>query len=183
MKTGSNQKLADYPICVDLDGTLIRDDVTIISLRKYIARSFNIFLVAYWFLRGRARLKYELANRVDINLSKLHFNEKFLAFLKQEKLNGRHIYLATACNEKYARIIADFLKIFDDVFASDKNNNLRAESKAEKLSEVFGEQNFIYAGNSEDDIKIWEKSAGIIFVGTNQKIKRIVQNEALLVFD
>lgn len=183
MKTGLKQKLANYPICVDLDGTLIRDDVTIISLKKYLSSTFNIFSVVFWFLHGRARLKYELANRIDISLNELHLNEKFLAFLKQEKQNGKHIYLATACNEKYAHLVADFLGIFDGIFASDAKKNLRAEAKAKKLSTVFGNQNFIYAGNSSDDIKVWNKSAGIIFVGPDKKVKRIVQNKAILIFD
>ena len=153
------------PICVDLDGTLIHDDVTIIALKDFLRRNvFHIFPVIAWFCRGRAYLKHQLAQRVDLNAEQLNYNQEFLNYLREKKKEGHKLFLATACNRQYADAVADYLQIFDGVFASDSRHNLRAEAKANALTLIFGEKGFIYAGNSKDDLKVWRKSAEYILV-------------------
>ncbi|MDR1561319.1 MAG: hypothetical protein LBS23_03115 [Holosporaceae bacterium] len=171
------------PICVDLDGTLIKDDVTMVAVCLYAkACVFNILKIIYWFLRGRAYLKAMLAKRVDINVASLNYNKKFLDFIITKKKEGYKIFLATACNEGYANKIADFLNIFDGVFASDFRVNLRATAKADVLVEAFGEKGFIYAGNSRDDIKVWNKSAEYILVTPSKSVLKKMHKQKYLLF-
>lgn len=153
------------PICVDLDGTLIREDVTIKALKIFLHKNiFHIFPVIAWLCKGRAYLKYQLAQRVNLNVVELKYNREFLNYLTEQKQQGYKLFLATACNKKYADTVADYLQIFDGVFASDETHNLRAEAKANTLALIFGEKGFIYAGNSKDDLKVWQISAEYILV-------------------
>lgn len=104
-------------------------------------------------------------------------------FIISKKNNGHQIFLATACDEVYAKKIADSLKIFDGVFSSNGISNLRAESKASTLVTIFGERGFIYAGNSRDDIKVWEKSAECILVNPSKSVLNKMKNRKYVLFD
>lgn len=172
------------PICVDLDGTLIHDDVTIRALRIFVRQNwFHIFLVFVWFLHGRAYLKYQLAKRVRLDPRELHYNDNFLQYIRDKKQAGYKVFLATACNMEYARIVADYLEIFDDVFASDKVVNLRAEEKANALMSKFGNFGFIYAGNSKDDVAVWKHSAESILVTPTKSALNAMRDKQYTLFN
>lgn len=144
------------PICVDLDGTLIRDDVTTIAATECVKRNiFNTFRLLFWCCGGIAHFKRRLSEVVPIDPTKLNYNEEFLEYLKRQKSNGHEIFLATGCDKRYADAVADYLKIFDGVFASDGKINLRGKNKANKLKTFFG-NDFIYAGNSVYDVPVWD---------------------------
>ena len=93
-------------------------------------------------------LKQKLAARVQIDPADLPYNEKFLAWLREEKNAGRKLVLATASDLKMAQPIADHVGIFDEVLASNGKTNLRSGNKLRALTEKFGERGFDYAGNS-----------------------------------
>ncbi|MDR2067832.1 MAG: hypothetical protein LBP41_02480 [Holosporaceae bacterium] len=172
------------PICVDLDGTLIKNDVTMIALKKYVKGNFlRIFEVFYWFLHGRAHLKHQLAKNISLDAKSLNYNKKFLDFIIGERKKGRRIFLATACNRNYAHEVADFLNIFDGVFASNEHVNLRAEAKATTLTSIFGKNGFIYAGNSKDDLKVWDRSAECIIVAPAKTALKKMQGKKYVLFE
>ncbi len=57
-------RYAHTPLCVDLDGTLLRGDMVwecIVSLFK--VQPLALFLIPFWLLGGMARVKKELAKR------------------------------------------------------------------------------------------------------------------------
>ena len=152
-------------IGVDLDGTLIHDDVTWLACRKFLRQNWwNIFFVILWLLRGRAYCKYRLAKEIEIDPRKLNYNKKLLEFLSEKKAEGHEIFLATGCSEIYAKKIIDRFDLFDGFFASNDSTNLIGDVKSKKLVEKFGEKNFIYIGNSSSDVAVWKKSAEAILV-------------------
>lgn len=160
------------PLCVDLDGTLILNDVTLIAYGDFIYKhQLRMLQVLFWqIIGGRALVKHKLAERIDIESSELTYNERFLEYLRNRKKNGGNLYLATACNEKYASAICKSLGIFDGFFASNSKINLRAEAKGQKLVDVFGEKGFAYAGNSKDDLKVWEHAGEVIVVNPSSGV-------------
>ena len=148
------------PLIVDLDGSLIRNDLLIDSLLFFIfKRPLNIFKALGYLLKGKANLKYQLAKKVEIDVKSLPYNEQALKVIKKVKSDGRKVILATASNEKYALQISNHLGIFDDVLASNEYVNLRSKNKADKLVEEFGENGFDYIGNSQDDLAVWSESS------------------------
>lgn len=174
---------SSVPLCVDLDGTLIFGDVTMHALFTFIKEDFfHLFVVIMWFLKGRATLKSELAKIVDISPSDLIYNTDLLKFLKTQKARGVKIYLATACSRYYAIKIADYLGIFDGVFASDNKLNLRAQNKANMLNNTFGVNGYVYAGNSIDDIVVWKQSLNPIIVNANFLVHILMRNKNAIKF-
>jgi phosphoserine phosphatase len=173
----------NIPICVDLDGTLIKNDVTIEALKEFVSRKlFNIFKVLFWLLFGRAHLKKMLAISVDLSINKLDFNVKLLKFIADKKDKKHSVFLATACDELYANKIAEHLHIFDGVFASNGKINLRAKAKARTLVSAFGEGGFIYAGNSKDDVYVWNRSSQCILVNPSKAALNYMQGRDYLLF-
>jgi phosphoglycolate phosphatase-like HAD superfamily hydrolase len=164
-------KKEKLPLCIDLDGTLIRSDVThegiLLFIKKYPWKTFYIFV---WLCKGRAFLKEKLAKNVTINPSLLPYNKKLLSHLKNKTKEGYDLYLVTAADKEYAKIVFDYLKIFKGYLASDGVRNLRASNKAKALCEKFGNEKFIYAGNSRHDLPVWKNSAEIIAVNTPRKV-------------
>jgi hypothetical protein len=66
------------PLCLDLDGTLILSDLLLESLTMLDKRNpLNVFSIGMWMLRGRARLKAEVATRVTLNPAALPYNREF----------------------------------------------------------------------------------------------------------
>ncbi len=173
------------PLCVDLDGTLIYNDVTLISYGDFIyGHQFRILKALFWLLKGgRALLKYELAKREQINPSELMYNEKLLQYIREYKTLGGGVFLVTGCNEKYATCIADHLEIFDEVLASNKNINLIAAKKEQILVNKFGEQGFVYIGNSRDDLQVWKHAAKIIVVNPASGVINKLKNKEYTLFE
>ncbi|GHU17560.1 hypothetical protein FACS189472_04630 [Alphaproteobacteria bacterium] len=181
--SASAARTVKLAVCVDLDGTLISEDVTICALKIFVRHNpLNVFKVAWWFLHGRAYLKRELAVRIDLDVANLSYNKKLIDFLMKKKQNGYRLFLATACDRLYAEKIADFIQIFNGVFASDGQINLRAEAKANALVTMFGEGNFAYAGNSMDDVHVWSKSAECILVNPTKSVLKAMRNRKYLLF-
>lgn len=153
----------NQPICVDLDGTLIEEDIGKLALRRYLAEDFSrIFRVIAWSCRGRAYCKAKLAQLVDILIENLTYNDRLLQYLALQKKLGHRIYLATGANELYAKKIADYLG-FDGVFASNAEINLVAQNKARTLTLLFGNE-FTYIGNSNQDVPVWNVCSDAILV-------------------
>src|SRR4051794_14716931 len=159
------------PLCVDLDGTLIYTDLlweSLVQLLKHKPLSF--LLVPFWWARGRAYLKAQLAARVSLEPASLPYNEPLLRFLREEQRRGRPIYLVTASDSLLARPVADHLRLFNEVLASDGVTNLRGKNKGARLSQRFGGRGFDYAGNSTVDLPVWEQSRQAIVVNGSRSL-------------
>ena len=56
------------PLVVDLDGTFIKTDLLWESIARLLRRNpFALFAILFWWTRGRAFLKKQLAARVKID--------------------------------------------------------------------------------------------------------------------
>jgi 4-hydroxybenzoate polyprenyltransferase/phosphoserine phosphatase len=164
------------PLCVDLDGTLIRTDLLLESLLTLIKRNpLNLFRALFWLIRGRAVLKARIAARVTLNPALLPYDKRLLAWLKTERNAGREVWLCTASNQALADSIAAHLGIFDGVIASDERTNLAGSRKAQRLIERFGEGSFDYCGNEWRDLQIWRHSRAAIVVNGGSSLERKVK--------
>lgn len=153
------------PLCVDLDGTLIRTDLLLESLFGLLRRNFGyLFLIPFWLLRGKARLKDEIAQRVNLDVNLLPYNKSFLEYLQAEHRSGRHLCLATASHRKFATKVAAHIGIFSNVLATTADENLSRERKLARLLHEFGERGFDYAGNSRADLKLVPHARAVILV-------------------
>ncbi|MEQ1611574.1 MAG: UbiA family prenyltransferase [Hyphomicrobiaceae bacterium] len=156
------------PLCVDLDGTLVRTDTLIETLLQLIRRNpLVLLLMPVWLAGGLARFKDEVAQRLTLDAADLPYDETFLVFLRSEKAKGRRLVLVTAADIRQARAVAEHLHLFDDVIASDGTTNLKSAAKAAKLVDGFGVGGFDYAGNEMADMAVWRDAGGIILVNAD----------------
>lgn len=160
------------PLCVDLDGTLVKSDMLLESLLLLLKRNpLIIALLPWWLLRGRAHLKQQIAQRVRLNVACLPYQLDFLLFLTEQYQAGRRLVLATAADVKIARDIADHLGIFSEVVASDGRRNLSGGKKLQALRARYAE-GFDYAGNALVDLPIWRAARSAIAVNCGGAVLR-----------
>jgi 4-hydroxybenzoate polyprenyltransferase len=161
------------PLCVDLDGTLIRSDMLHeLSLRLLGERPWNVLSVPIWLMYGKAVLKQKLADRCDFDPSALPYNDELIIWLRQQRAEGRRLVLCTASDQGVATAIASHLGLFDEVLASDGVVNLAGLNKAEVLVARFGDKGFDYAGNSAADLPVWAHARRAIVVNASAGVQR-----------
>lgn len=160
------------PLCVDLDGTLVKTDILIESFIALLKRNPLLLPVApFWLMKGKAYLKQQIANHVELDVEALPYREELLQYLREQRLKGRHLVLATATNAKFAQRVAEHLGLFDQVLASDEQTNLAGLKKLERLCALFGEKGFDYVGNAKADLAIWENARRSILVSPERGVQ------------
>ncbi len=166
------------PLCVDLDGTLIFDNLLKISTRKLLKEKPLQFIVLLrWLFYGKALFKKYVADQVEVDVECLPYNNELLAWVREEHENGQYVVLCTGSNTKYARSVAEYLRCFDEVLASDDRKNLVGTVKATELCIRYGKKKFDYVGNSFRDIPVWRSARKVILVSNNQKLIQQVKDE------
>ena len=166
-------------LCVDLDGTLIRSDLLLESLLLLLKRNpLYLFATFFWLFKGgKALLKEEIAARVTLNPAALPYNNPLIDWIQSERASGREVWLCTAANERLATVVAQHVKLFDGVIASDAKHNLAGQHKADQLVERFGRGEFDYCGNERRDMAIWRCARNAIVVNGSAALEREARAE------
>jgi len=162
------------PLAVDLDGTLIRTDLLWEGIFLLLKKNpLYLFMLPIWLASGPARLKLEIAARVDLDADTLPYREAVVSRLRAEKAAGRTILLVTGTPRKFAEAIAAHLGVFDAVIATDDPlHNLTSERKRTRLMNMFGDGGFDYAGNSRHDLKVFDAARSAIVVAPDRHAAR-----------
>ena len=161
------------PLAVDLDGTLVVTDTLWESfVRLMQRRPWLVLLAPFWLLSGRAHFKREVATHVTLDPASLPYRDELLAALNRAKGRGRKLVLATAADRDVAERVAQHLSLFDEVFASDGRENLKARHKRERLLEAFGARGFDYVGDSHADLSVFEQAHAGFLVGASAAVAR-----------
>jgi len=133
-----------FPVLVvALDGTCFKTNLLLESVLALLHQKPQyVFVLALWLLRGRAYLKQQIARRVFLEVSLLPYRKEFIQYLEAQRAEGRSIVLATANDEQIACQVADHLKLFDLILASDGTTNLSGEFRRDRLVSEFGEKGY-----------------------------------------
>jgi len=171
---------AEPPLCVDLDGTLLKSDMLHEALRALLMRRpWLIFNCLLWLFKGgKAYFKRQVAARVKIDPVLLPYHGGLLRFLKEEYARGRRLVLASASDIQLVEPVAEYLGIFEEVYGSDGLTNLSGERKLEFLETRYGKRGFDYAGNHPLDLLIWAKARRAIVVSHSRRLIDRVQKIA-----
>ncbi len=146
------------PLCVDMDGTLLKIDTLLELLIGAVKQQpWVILLLPLWCFRGIAFVKRSLAARCALRVDLLPENVEFAAFLQREKNQGRDLYLVTGAYSDVAEQVAARYGFFSGVLAT-TDKNLTGKAKADAMVNQFGEKGFDYAGNSTVDCPCWERA-------------------------
>jgi 4-hydroxybenzoate polyprenyltransferase/phosphoserine phosphatase len=148
------------PLCVDLDGTLVKSDTLVDSLLVLLrSRPLKALALPVRMLEGRAAFKAYVTDEVTLDVAHLPYNRALLHYLQSEAAKGREIYLATGADVRLARRVADHLGIFAGVLGSDGATNLIGHNKLERLRNHLPSEQFDYIGNDSPDLPLLAHSA------------------------
>lgn len=126
--------------------------------------------MVWWFWHGLAYFKQQLADRVVLDVHDLPYHAAVLQLIEEHKARGGKVYLVTATDASIAQRVYEHLGIFDGYYASDGVCNLRHAAKAARLCEVFGMRQFIYVGNSRDDLAVWQQAHSAVVVSNDVRL-------------
>ena len=177
--------MSSCPLVVDLDGTLLKTDLAVESLGYHLkTRPLATLGMLPAITRGSAALKGRLADAYDPRLDLMPWNQELLIWLKTQH-QSRLLILATGSNRALAEKVASHLGIFDEVLASDDENNLTGTRKRDALIARFGAQGFDYAGNSKVDLPVWQAARHAIVVNAGERLIKEAEDTSIVthVFD
>lgn len=173
-----NKASADFPLVVDMDGTLIKTDALHEALAQLILRKPIQALRALLMLsHGRAAFKAAVADYVLPDVGTVPIDEAVLETIKQARKGGRSVYLATASDRRFADAIAGSLGEFDGVFATEGKINLKGKAKADRLVAEFGAQGFDYIGNDVNDLPSWRVARTAFVSGASSRLMKRLSSE------
>ena len=144
----TSSRRGEPPLAVDLDGTLINSDSLYEGFVQVLKRDpLALIRLPWWLVRGKAAVKGEIADRVDLDVAFLPYNSALIARLREQR-DHRRLVLCTAADHRFAHAVANHLELFHEVMATEANHNLGSKNKARALVGRYGAGGFDYAGNN-----------------------------------
>jgi 4-hydroxybenzoate polyprenyltransferase/phosphoserine phosphatase len=165
--------LDEPPLVIDLDGTLLRSDLLVETSLVFLHDQPTRFLAPLrWLARGKAALKQELALATQLDVSMLPYDPAVIQFIRSQRDRGRRVVLATASHHLLASRVAQHLRLFDEVIATETDHNLSALGKRDALVQIYGDHGFDYMGNSRDDLPVWAAARQAYLVNASPGIEK-----------
>lgn len=167
---------------VDLDGTLVKTDLVIEALFRLIRQSpWFLFILPFWWFKGRGYFKQQIANRVAIDASTLPYSESFIRHLQNLRGQGQSLTLATGAPGSYAEAVASYTGLFDAVLHSTTEINLTGTRKLDRIRMDAGDQPFDYAGNARVDLPIWLAAGRAVLVNAGPGVRRLARAQGPII--
>lgn len=160
-----------FPLVTDLDDTMLATDSLLEGFCRMLCTSPLQALKILLLLReGALACKHAVTPYTLEITGSLPFNAPVLECLRAAHADGRPLYLATASPHSVAEAVAAASGLaFADIFASDRQRNLKGEAKARLLAEKFP-QGFVYIGDSLADVPVWRAAAGAIVASSSPTV-------------
>ncbi|MDA9649536.1 UbiA family prenyltransferase [Alphaproteobacteria bacterium] len=150
--------MTNSPLVIDLDGTLIRSDLTYEICVLHLKKNWfvGLFEIIFWFFSDKATAKSKLAK---LHLTNLNFELIPLTELVQMDLfkGARVKALVSGSDHRIVKEIANRIGNFELVQGSTPSRNLTGENKAAFLSETYP-NGFDYIGDSSADLSVWKRA-------------------------
>jgi 4-hydroxybenzoate polyprenyltransferase len=169
---------AEVPLCVDLDGTLVKSD-TLVDAVLLLARQQPASPLHWprWVSKGKASFKREITDRAQVDVEHLPYNRPLVEYLWEQHARGRRIFLATAADKGFAdRVAAHFGDLFTGVLASDGTLNLAGANKLAAFQQQFPE-GFTYIGNAMPDRTLLQASVQPMAANPHGSLRRALRRD------
>lgn len=177
-KTGPDKT----PLCVDLDGTILRTDLMwecICALLR--SRPWRIFILPLWWARGRPYLKAMLAREGRPDLATLPIRQGLLDWLRTQAQSGRRLLLISGSHHWLVKRMADRFGVFHAFEGTRRKMNLSGRPKAEWLALKFGDRGFDYAGDRAVDAHVWRRARVAMVVDAPPHVQAMAKRSGLRV--
>jgi 4-hydroxybenzoate polyprenyltransferase len=153
---------AKTPLIVDLDGTLIKNDLTweLIALAaKYKPLTFPLILIRLVISKAPTKRWLTECLGDKIGIANLPYERTVLNLIEEHGLRNGKVELVSGSDEILVSAVAKHLGSFTSHKGSDGQTNLTGKNKADYLTARY-EKDFVYLGNSSSDHHIWSKASG-----------------------
>ena len=166
----------DVPLVVDLDGSLLDGDGSHLTVAHYLVSSPTaVIRCLLWLLKGRNYLRCQAVANYQIDHSKLKLRHQVVDIIQQEKKSGRKLILATGSPEPLGVRINQEYFFFDYVLGSRVDYHCVGKRKLGALRSLIKDSEFIYIGDSHNDLAIWADAPYAILVNPSQSLEEKAQ--------
>ena len=166
---------------VDLDGTLIQEDLSNLalfhSLKNYPFKT--LFYLLVFLFKGKPYLKDKISNNFDIPFENLTYNKAAFDFIREVKNRHRVVYLISGSHQILVDKMGRHLNIFFESFGTRNNFNMVGNNKVEFIKENLKIHDFDYLGNSHKDLPIWKYTKRAIHTNASQKLIENIKSQDL----
>ena len=166
---------------VDLDGTLIKEDLfhlSILHSLKYYPLKTLFYLLVYLF-KGKPYLKDKTSKNFDVPFKNLTFNKAAFDFIRDVKNKHRVVYLISGSHQRLVDQMGEYLNIFFESFGTRDNFNMVGKNKVRFIKENLKIHDFDYLGNSHQDLPIWKYTKRAIYTNASRELINVIESEDL----
>ncbi len=164
---------------VDLDGTLIKEDLSNLAfcdcLKNFPLKT--LFYLLVFLFKGKSYLKYKISKDFTIPFKNLTFNKAAFDFIRNVKNRHRTVYLISGSHQVLVDQIAKYLNIFFESFGTRDNFNMVGSNKVKFIKENLKIYDFDYLGNSHKDLPIWEYTKRAIHTNASQELIKTIKSK------
>ena len=166
---------------VDLDGTLIKEDLSNLAFMDYLKKKpfKTLYHLIVFVFKGKPYLKEIISKDFRVPIESLTFNKGALDYVRDIKNRHRVVYLISGSHQILIDQFQNHLKIFFEAFGTNKKFNMVGQNKVKFINESLNINNFDYFGNSKKDLPIWNYCKRIIYTNVSDKLRIIINSSTL----
>jgi len=166
---------------VDLDGTLIKEDLSNLAFMDYLKKKpfKTLYHLIIFLFKGKPYLKEIISTDFRVPIESLTFNKSALDYVRDIKNRHRVVYLISGSHQILIDQFQNHLKIFFEAFGTNKKFNMVGQNKVKFINESLNINNFDYFGNSKKDLPIWNYCKRIIYTNVSDKLRIIINSSTL----
>jgi len=166
---------------VDLDGTLIKEDLSNLAFSHSLKHSpfKTLFYLFVFLFKGKPYLKNKISKNFDIPYENLTFNKTAFDFIREVKNSHREVYLISGSHQILVDQMGKYLNIFFKSFGTRDNFNMVGNNKVRFIKESLKIHDFDYLGNSHKDLPIWRYTKRAIHTNASQELIKAIKSQDL----
>ena len=166
---------------VDLDGTLIKEDLSNLAFMDYLKKKplNTLYHLIVFLFKGKPYLKEKISRDFRVPFESLTFNKAALNYVRDIKNRHRVVYLISGSHQILVDQIDNRLKIFFESFGTQGDFNMVGQKKVNFINEKLNIQDFDYFGNSRKDLPIWKYCKRIIYTNVSLSLRKIINSSDL----
>ena len=166
---------------VDLDGTLIKEDLSNLAFLDYLKKKplKILYHLIVSLFKGKPYLKEIVSKNFRVPFESLTFNKSALDYVRSIKNRHRVVYLISGSHQILIDQFQNHLKIFFEAFGTSKNFNMVGQNKVTFINESLNINNFDYLGNSKKDLPIWNYCKRIIYTNVSDQLRIVIDSSTL----
>ena len=166
---------------VDLDGTLIKEDLSYLAFMDYLKKKpfKTLYHLIVFVFKGKPYLKEIISKDFRVHVESLTFNKGALDYVRDIKNRHRVVYLISGSHQILVDQFQNHLKIFFEAFGTNKKFNMVGQNKVKFINESLNINNFDYFGNSKKDLPIWDYCKRIIYTNVSDQLRIVINSSTL----